>query len=449
VVAEVLKSQAAPHWRVVRAVSRRLSWGVADQGMSSLTNFLLSAFVARTLGAGEFGAFSLAYVTYGFALNASRGLAVEPLMTRFNGTNTPTWRRATAGCTGTALIVGLATGVCAVVAGLLIGGTTGQAFLGLGLTLPGLLLQDSWRYAFFSLGRGHHAFVNDTIWAVIQIPLLLLLKMTGHADVFWFVIAWGGAAGVGAVIGSFQARVAPNLVSAVDWLRRHRDLGPRYLVENTGTNSADMLRTFSITSVLGLVTVGYIQAASVLVGPFRIILFGISITTIPEGARILRSSPRRLPIFCAAVSLGMTLLAFAWVVVLQVALPHGLGHLLLGNIWRPAYPLVLPTMLGIVASCASIGAGLGMHALGASRRSMRVGIVTAACLVVCALVGAVLGGALGSLYSAAAGAWLCTLLYWWQFRQALHETDGVGVPTWMWRPPRGRHQRVRATEVEH
>src|ERR1700734_4084226 len=110
--------------------------------MSSLTNFLLSAFVARTLGAREFGAFSLAYVTYGFALNASRGLAVEPLMIRFSGTNIPTWRRATAGCTGTALIVGLATGVCAVVAGLLIGGTTGQAFLGLGLTLPGLLLQD-------------------------------------------------------------------------------------------------------------------------------------------------------------------------------------------------------------------------------------------------------------------------------------------------------------------
>ena len=51
-------------WRRVRQAARRLGWGVADQGMSSLTNFLMSIYVARTLGAVQFGAFSLAYVTY-------------------------------------------------------------------------------------------------------------------------------------------------------------------------------------------------------------------------------------------------------------------------------------------------------------------------------------------------------------------------------------------------
>ena len=85
--------------------------------MSSLTNFLLSIFVARTLGAAQFGAFSLAYVTYGFAINASRGLSIEPLLIRFSGTDLPTWRRATARCTGTALLVGLVTGACALAAG--------------------------------------------------------------------------------------------------------------------------------------------------------------------------------------------------------------------------------------------------------------------------------------------------------------------------------------------
>ena len=58
---------------------RRLGWGVADQAVSSLTNFGVSIYVARTLGAVQFGAFSLAYVTYAFALNASRGLATDPL----------------------------------------------------------------------------------------------------------------------------------------------------------------------------------------------------------------------------------------------------------------------------------------------------------------------------------------------------------------------------------
>ena len=85
--------------------------------MSSLTNFLLSIFVARTLGAAQFGAFSLAYVTYGFAINASRGLSIEPLLIRFSGTPVPIWRRAAAACAGTALLVGLVTGTCALAAG--------------------------------------------------------------------------------------------------------------------------------------------------------------------------------------------------------------------------------------------------------------------------------------------------------------------------------------------
>ena len=182
--------------------------------MSTLTNFLLSIFVARTLGATQFGAFSLAYLTFGFALNASRGLSIEPLLIRFSGTDLRTWRRAARGCTGTALLVGLAAGACALAAAPLVGGTTGLAFIALGLTLPGLLLQDSWRYSFFALGRGHHAFINDTVWAAIQIPLLVFLKMSGHANVFWFVLAWGVAGNVAAAIGSLQARVVPNLAGA-------------------------------------------------------------------------------------------------------------------------------------------------------------------------------------------------------------------------------------------
>ncbi len=105
--------------------------------MSTLTNFLLGIYVARTLGAAEFGAFSLAYMAYGFVINASRGLSTEPLLIRFSGTDLPTWRRAAAGSTGTALVVGLVAGPCALVAGLLLGGATGLGFLALGLTLPG------------------------------------------------------------------------------------------------------------------------------------------------------------------------------------------------------------------------------------------------------------------------------------------------------------------------
>ena len=110
-------------WHQMRRIGTRLSWDLADQAMCSLTNFLLSAYIAHTLGATQFGAFALAYLTYGFANNVSRGVSIEPLLVRFSGVEWK-WRRATGGCTGTALLVGLATGSLALIAGVLIGGTT-------------------------------------------------------------------------------------------------------------------------------------------------------------------------------------------------------------------------------------------------------------------------------------------------------------------------------------
>jgi O-antigen/teichoic acid export membrane protein len=429
---------AALSWRLVRQASRLLSWGIADQAMSSLTNFLLSIYVARTLGAAQFGAFSLAYVTYGLAINASRGVSIEPLLIRFSGTVPPIWRRATARCTGTALLVGLATGVCALGAGRLVGGTTGLAFVALGLTLPGLMLQDSWRYAFFALGRGHEAFINDTIWAVVLLPTLVLLRMSGHANVFWFVIAWGGGAAVGAAIAPLQARVAPNLAGATEWLSKHRDLGPRYLAENAGGNVSSTLRSYSTSYLLGLAAIGYIQAANTLMGPLNIIFAGIGLITLPEAAKLLRHSPRRLPVFCAAVSAGLILIAVVYGTVMLVALPRGLGHLMLGRIWRPTYPLVLPATLAAMSSCATTGALLGLHALGAARQSLRAVLATSALIVVFALVGAITGRTLGTMYYVAAAYWIGTLLCWWQLRRAFHDSGTVPVPAWLWPDRRPR-----------
>ena len=419
-------------WRLMRRAASRITWGVADQAMSSLTNFFLSIFVARSLGAAQFGAFSLAYVTYGFTINASRGLSIEPLLIRFSATNPLTWRRATARCTGTALLVGLITGACAFAAGALVGGTTGLAFVALGLTLPGLMLQDAWRYSFFALGRGRHAFINDTIWAVLLLPSLALLKMSGHADVFWLVFAWGAAAAVAAAFAPLQAHVVPSLAGATEWLYRHRDLGPRYLAANTAGNSGDTLRSYAVTSILGLAAVGYMQAANVLLGPFKIILFGIGLIAMPEGARILRRSPRQLPLFCAAASTGLTLLALAWGAVLLIALPRGLGQLMLGSLWRPAYPLVLPATLSVMSLCASTGAAVGLNVMGAASRSLRTAILSSALVVACAVGGAVIGGTLGTMWFAAAASWVGVLVGWQQLRHALQESDTVPVPRWLW-----------------
>jgi O-antigen/teichoic acid export membrane protein len=435
-------------WRMARAAVQRLGWGVADQGMSSVTNFAVNIYIARTLGADQYGAFSLAFVTYSFALNASRGLATDPLMVRHSGIDVATWRRATASCTGTATLVGLASAVCVLLAAIGLHGAPRLAFLALGLTMPGLLLQDSWRFAFFALGRGGHAFLNDTVWAIVLFPALIVLKRTDHATLFSFVLAWGLSACVAALVGPLQARVLPKLTDGVAWVVRHRDLGFRYMAEGTASSGSTQLRNYGIGLILGLAALGYVQAVSTLMGPFMVVFFGMGLVTLPEAARQLRRSRRHLTVFCLLISAGLSVLAVIWSVLLLVALPRGLGHYALGSLWRPTYPLILPFTFFIVGTCLSAGAGIGLHAMAASRRSLRAMLIYSGCYVAACLIGAALDGAVGTIYGCAVAGGVSALVFWLEFRAELRSPSPSPSPSPARRgsAPTGRHRALSRSQ---
>lgn len=385
-------------------------------------------------------------MTYGLSLNASRGLATDPLLSRFSGVDARTWRRAVSGCTATAIVTGIVTGAGVLVTAFLLHGQARGAFAALGLTLPALMLQDSWRYSFFATGRGYHALVNDLIWGGTLIPSLVVLKMTGHATVFWFVFAWGGTAGVGALIGLLQARVVPRLTQARAWLLAHRDLGPRYLLEGASNSGSTQLRNYAVGGILGLAALGYVQGATTLMGPFMVIFFGMGLVTQPEAARVLRRSPKHFPAFCALVAAGLAAAGVLWVTFLLVALPMGLGHLMLGSLWHPTYPLVLPLGISVIGGCISAGAGAGLHALGASKRSLRAMFQSSVLYVVFGVVGAIVYGAMGSMIGAAASGLIGAGLFWLQLRMALrdHKQGNANAGTvrggkhrkaYRWQPP--------------
>ena len=256
----------------IRGIARRLSWGLGDQAVSSMSNFAVGVFVARELGVAAFGIFSLAWVTYGVVLNVSRGLATDPLVVRFSGVSTSDWRTATARAGGTAIAVGVAFGVVSALAGLAMGGTIGGAFVALGVVAPGMLLQDCWRFAFFAAGHGHKAFVNDVVWAVTMIPLLVLATM--HGSVWGFVLAWGGSAWLAAGYGWLQSAITPHFAGVRDWLHTHRALGARYMVENVSNSGASQLRMYGLGALAGLADVGAVRGAELLLGPFLALLMG-------------------------------------------------------------------------------------------------------------------------------------------------------------------------------
>src|SRR5207248_4411640 len=106
---------------------RRLGWGLADQALSSMTNFALAILVARSVSTSALGAFGLAFTTYTITLGATRALCQEPLTVRYSATGEPEWRDGAAAATGAAPVPGVLARVGCASAPFLPGGPLGPS----------------------------------------------------------------------------------------------------------------------------------------------------------------------------------------------------------------------------------------------------------------------------------------------------------------------------------
>jgi hypothetical protein len=97
--------------------------------------------------------------------------------------------------------------------------------------------------------------------------------------------------------------------------------------------------------------------------------------------------------------------------------------------------------------CVLGGASIGLHALGAARRSLRAMLIWSALYLILSLAGAVVGGRLGTIGGTPGGlvgtiegtalsSWIGALLFWWELRAALRDfrslptrTKTTGVPS--------------------
>ncbi len=403
----------------MRGVLRRLTWGLADQAVTSLVSFIVGIVVARSLGAVQFGAFSLAWVTYGVVVNLSRGLATDPLAVRFSGVERTVWRKAVAGSSGMAIVVGVVMGAVCAAVGAALPGRTGGAFVALGIVLPGLMLQDSWRFAFFALGQGGKAFVADITWALALVPMLYLASR--DPSVTRFVLAWGAAGAFAALVSGLQAGVVPRVSRAKHWLIQHRDLGLRYLVENLTISGSYQFRMYGLGAFAGIAAVGTVRGAEMLLGPFFIVLSGIGLVAVPEAARVLRRSVRALPIFCLLLGGAQAVGALAWGMALIFALPDKWGHAVLGEVWLTSSALLLPATLSVMFASFYTGAAAGLRALGVARRSLKAQLIASSAYLIGGVGGGALGGALGSSWGAAGATFVGVIVWWWTFRIGVRE----------------------------
>ncbi|MFD8080769.1 hypothetical protein ACFV4F_03605 [Kitasatospora sp. NPDC059722] len=418
--------QAAEQARPARrGVLGRVSWGLADQAVTSMINFAVGIYVARELGVHAFGVFSLAWLTYGVVLNVSRGLATDPLMVRFSGVPEATWRAGAARSSGAALAVGATLGAVCLLVGLGLGGDVGPAFASLGAALPALLLQDARRFAFFAAGTGRKAFANDLVQGIALVPAMVVAARVGTVPAF--LLAWGAAAAAAAGYGFLQSGVRPRVTEARGWLREQRDLGSRYLVENVSLSGAGQLRAYGLGAIVGVGAVGAVRGAELLQGPFLALLMGLSLVTVAEAARVLRRTPERLGRFCFLLGGGQAGAALLWGSALLL-MPDRAGQFVLGDVWHSASQLILPATLGVAGAGLGSGAAAGLRALAAARRSLRCQLFASACYLGGGLGGAAAAGTVGSAWGVA-GATACGAAVWWlQLRAALREHHRTPIP---------------------
>jgi hypothetical protein len=317
--------------------------------------------------------------------------------------------------TGGALATGVILGVGCVVIGLVAGGEATALFVILGLMLPGLLLQDTWRYSFFAVKRGSNAFVNDTICAFLLLSALAAFLVVGHLSASVALALWGGAATIAALVGVAQASLLPNPWQISTWWRRQSDLAPRYLAEFVAVAGESQVVLYGIALITGLTAVAAIRGGLLLLGPLNILVFGATMSGVPEAVRLLRSGVGRLIIACVAISTGLVVLSALWAGVLLLVIPSSLGSSIVGPVWYSARPLVLPLAIGTAALGVVIGAAIGLRALEAAPQSLRARLTVSPVILGGGLIGAALAGASGGAWGLAIGQSVAAVVFWYCF----------------------------------
>ena len=394
---------------------------MADQGVSSLSNVVVSIFVARSLSSDGFGAFSLATVVYLLAQGTARALIGEPLLSRFSPADAETRRQLVPDLLGATLAISLLGATVVVVVGLAVGGAAGSALLALALVLPLVLLQDSWRYVFI-VDRAGSALAVDLVWLVAVSGVLLAAP--ADADPAWFVIAWGATAGLGAAAGLVLGRGSLGRPRPVAWLLEQRDMGLRFLGEFATGQAVGQLVLVAVGAIAGLTPLGAVRAAQVVYGPLNTVHQGIYLALVPEGARTADESHlRRLMV---KASVGLVTVATAWMLVVLMV-PDRWGTALFSATWNEAGDLMLPMGLAMIAGSAATGGFAGVRALGAARESLQARLRSVGPQLALPLAGTAISAGHGYALGFGLGHLVSAVIWWGAFGAALAARRPAGV----------------------
>ncbi len=374
--------------RTVRARST-LSWGLLDQVVASGSNFLFVVIAATSLKAHEFGAIAFAFEFYLLSIFVARGVAGDPLASRFAGRDHDGLRSPVRGAAAASVLVGTGLGLLVAVGALFADSPLRNVLLVASISLPFLTLQDFVRTALIVQGRVRSTFLNDLFWAVVQVPAMVLVIVI-NPTAPGVIAAWAGTGGLAALIGLVQLRYGRPLPRSVPgWLKETKDIWPYYLADNLIYGLTSLLLMIVVSATAGLAAMAGFRVAMTVYAPLSLVGRGVIGVAVAMLAR-RRDDPSWVRSRALLISGVLTPLAIIWG-LLTLLVPTDLGEVVFGPSWAEAEPLVFLASFVCAGGLFTTGVAAGLRALSAGRRMLTGRLVLSIAGSIAAAVGGVLG----------------------------------------------------------
>lgn len=341
------------------------AWGLADQVLISATNFGTMVLLARSLGAAEFGAFTLCYLVLLLANSLQTALVTQPHNILASPLEGAAYRNYTTSAAVGQLVVAAVFALLALTGAAvapLLGWHRRALLLALTVAVPAWQLQEFARRAFYTKGQLRSAFLNDLMSYGGQLALVLLLihQRLLTAPMALYVIA--GTSAVAAFAGFWSIRRQ---------LRGHLSLGAfreswaisKWLSAATLTSwLASQMYPVLTAAIVGVSATGVLRALQNLIAPTQVLANAFQMVVTPQASREHALGGSR----AAGVFLARGSMLLLIPLLLYFILVGAFARPLVSFFYSPAYAieasLIWPLCLAYMLSYAGRVLGIGLAA---------------------------------------------------------------------------------------
>lgn len=316
-------------------VLKRGAWGLSDQALISVTNFVTMVLLARSLSPSAFGAFTIVYTGIFVASSVQSALLTTPqniLGATYEGAE---YTRYTSSVAVGQVAFTVAMTAVALTAAVIVrsAGWSGAALVfALIPAVAATQMQQFVRGVMYTENRLRAAFANDLVSYGGQIVVVALLwfryGLTGERALILALAATSAAA---ALLGIWQIRSSISGGSDLARLQQNWQFGKWLLGgEIAGPLIADQLYLYLAAAILSTAAVGALKAAQVLFGPLRIFVYSLNLLLPIHFSRVFArhgkealDSQMRLALIVATPLLGLFCLLVAVFARPLLALVYG------------------------------------------------------------------------------------------------------------------------------